>query len=281
MSEPVTETPTPEFDYTTLIKENPTPTPPAPKAEVETPEVPAIDTETPEPETKAEAKPEPEPDKTKVDGTSDKWRQHIDQRLSHIEKLAKKVEDGTATPKETAQLEVKKDELEELLAEGSTAFPETQQVTKRLLDHEKKTKGEVEELREQLAAMREREAWRDEKVKYPSVNVEKVWDDTAKDASEAVLRKLKAGGIEFPDDVVKKLIHAERLEMYGKRAEEAQKSVVARKGTIPDKAATKPPAPKTPQGGRVTVSGSPHAVPHVKDDTKEFDFDYRTLYKPD
>ncbi len=281
------ETSTPETDYSQLIITDATPVEaPATEPEVAEPVAETIDgvpDTDKQPPAKADMQDETASKAAEVPGTPDKWRQRVDQRMSEIEKLVAKKEEGTITPKEEARLEVKKDELAEILEKGELADPMT---AKRVMEVDKRSQDDVSELRKELAELKSsqreterREIWRGERDKYPGVDVEgTVWPNAAIDATDQVRKEIKLSGMadQFDEATVQKMCYARTRVLYEQRAADAVKSVKAR--GIPSKTtAPSTPSKPTPNGARVTVTGSAAGVPKASNPNEITDTDYGNL----
>ncbi len=272
-----------EADYSQLIIAESTPADPAPVKTPEPEPVAEVSPE-PEPETVEETAPAPVAETDSVSkGTPDKWRQRVDQRMTEIEQLVAKKESGTITLKEETRLEVKKDELADILEKGELADPLT---AKRVLEVERRSSDDVSALKMQIEKLEtqqretdRRQIWRDEREKYPGVDVEKtVWPNAVADATKQVQKENELAGMtdQFDTETVRKMCYARARVLYEQRATDALKSVKAR--GIPSKqTAPSTPSKPTPNGARVSVAGSAAGVPKAANPNEITDADYGNL----
>ena len=266
MSEQVSAeaTPAPEeaqFDYSSLLE----------KVQESTPQEKApVEAEaTPKEEANAEAEaPETAPEeKGDKPGTPDKELQKTQQRLASVdqrlEKLLAAVEKQGGKPTEAQvekaeELKAEKDELADMLAEDRipNLDEDHKTIAKRVIETEKKQGDELNELRSEVAAMRAERAWEKETVKFPGVDVQKVWKDSTeaaiKEIEEEVAEEESISGTKLTEKQVEARAYARTRRIYAKRAEEAKLSIAAKKEPVSDKkTARETPAKPTPGSAHV------------------------------
>ncbi len=269
------------FDYKTLMQPDATPAdPPAPiEAPSETPVPAAADdaesetTEEPEGEKKVgEEAEKPAP------GTPNKELQKLTQKMSSIddrlEKLMEiKAETGKLTAAQTEKVEALKeerDEVAELLKEEHQIdpFSDLRTIAKRTMDSEKKTNDRIAKLEEDLARERAERSWDRETTKFPGLDVRTIWNKAYEDAAKQIGQETE--GIDITPESMTKLCHKRAQAIYGKRADEAFKSLKA-KADPPAKAPAARTVPARTTPGSARVSQAQRSSPGALTDPDAFD----------